>query len=101
MDKHVSHELFVCDCADISHQIVLTTWNFGDGSPTLDLTVKLNIYRPWYQRIFIAIKYLFKFHTEYQFDTVLLNSSNIDRIQKSLEKFKEIDKKALIEDYKF
>lgn len=101
MSKYVNHELFVCDCEDVSHQVVLNTWDFKDGSPMLDLTVKLNIFRPWYERIFIAIKYIFKFNTQNQFDTMILNNENITRFQKSLNEFNKLQKKSLIEDYNF
>ena len=100
MSKYVTHELFVCDCDDISHQFILNTWDFGDGSPSLEANIKLNIYRPWYQRILIAIKYIFKFNSENQFDNIIL-TKDVNKLQKALENFVELNKKALIEDYKF
>lgn len=100
MSNFVNHELFVCNCNDISHQFVLSTWNFNDGSPELEISIKLNHYLPWYKRIFVAFKYLFKLDRG-EYNVVLLNNEDLNRLQKSLESFKKLSEKELVENYKF
>ena|ERR1700748_1755103 len=101
MSKYVSHELFVCDCSEVSHQIILTTWDFKDGSPSLELSIKNNIYLPFYKRAWQAIKYVLKIENRSEYDVVLLNNLEVVRLKESLEKYLDLNKKALIEDYKF
>ena len=93
--KFVEHELFVCDCENISHQMILTTWDFEDGTPSLYISIKLNQFLPWYKRILIAFKYLFKLDIKDEFDVLMLNDDTIDKLQKSLEKFKDLQKNQL------
>lgn len=101
MLNYTEHEIFVCDCSEISHQLVLTTWNFNDGSHELTASIKLNIFQPWYKRILIAFKYLFKTNSQNQFDSILLDDLNINKLQNSLIKFKDLQKKELVENYNF
>lgn len=100
MSKYVTHEIFVCDCENINHQIILTTLNFK-GDVSLEFSIKLNNFQPWYKRIFIAIKYLFKLEDKDEFGSVLLDDANILKLQNSLESFKELQKKELLQNYKF
>lgn len=100
MSEYLENEIFVCDCNDISHQFVLSVSNFGDGNPSLEAYIKLNIFQPWYKRISIALKYLFKIDNQYQFSNLILTNS-VNSLQNSLEKFKKLQEKELIENYKF
>lgn len=100
MPKEVNNELFVCECADLSHQFILTTWDFKDGTPSLDLSIRNNIHLPFYKRVWVAIKYIFKVQSQ-DYDVVLLDHDNVLKLKDSLDKYLELEKSELINNYKF
>jgi len=96
-----NYELFVCNCNDISHQFVISTWNDGYEIPTLNINVKLNSFQPWYKRLLIAIKYLFKIDVKWEYDCVMLDHEKVNKLQNAINNYKVIQYKYLAEDVKF
>lgn len=93
--KYLEHELFVCDCEDISHHFVITYCNDTD-EPSITAQVKLNAWLPWYKRLWIAIKYVFapgicRFG---EYDEVILKPSDAARLQNVVDRLKELRKQG-------
>lgn len=92
----MKHEIFVCDCQEISHQLVLSYDEENIIEPhatysypvSLDVSVKLNIHLSFFKRIWTGIKYIFKFgENAYDFDTVILSDLQVKKLNESLEKY--------------
>ncbi len=95
-NEYVIHELFVCNCEDISHQLILTTWDFKDGDITLDLSIRSNIFLPFYRRIWISIKYILGIQCNNGFDTVILKHDDVLKLQKSLEEYLKLEADSFV-----
>lgn len=88
---YLQHELFVCDCEDLSHQFIITYCNDTDA-PSISVQVKLTTWLPWYKRLWVAIKYLFR-PGECRFgeyDEVLLKRSDAVRLQNVVNRLKDL-----------
>ncbi len=84
-DKIVQ-ELFVCDCGDIHHQMVVTIDTDPDWRMAC-VEVKLNRNLPFWKRICVAFRYLFgKKPSIYgDFDEIILSYKDADRLQKIVD----------------
>lgn len=96
-----NYELFVCNCHNISHQFVISSWDDGDKIPTLDIYVKLNSFQPWYKRLLIAIKFLLKIDVKWEYDCVMLDHEKVNKLQNAIADYKVIECKYFSEDVEF
>ena len=89
---YASHDLFVCDCGDISHQFVISTYKtFGDTSVVVE--VRLNRNLPWYKRLIKGLTYIFGIGKPSRFgdyDEVILDKSHIPALKKTIETLEAI-----------
>lgn len=87
------HKLFVCECTNTSHQVVVTKFSWDDGiephpdDPDLCFTVYANKYLPWYKRFVKAFKFAFGFDEGDFYDTVLFNRENTTELRDLLNDF--------------
>ena len=84
----MKHDLFVCNCHDIDHQLIVTKFedafseNFEDDY--VYLSIGLRRYPSIFRRIYIAVKYLIGLNTEpYHFE-ILLDNFDRERLVKVL-----------------
>lgn len=69
-----------CQCSDFNHTFRFTL-DPSDGELWLD--VRLNRYEPWYRRVWIAVRYVFKRPEAYgHYDITMLREEDYDRISK-------------------
>lgn len=91
-------ELFICDCSDASHQMILQLYDFGKGGKELwrpantncelSMNVYLNSYLGFWKRLWLAIRYTFGYRSKYgEFDVVSLRYEDIPRMKAILDKF--------------
>lgn len=83
--------LFICDCGDIEHNFVVSS-NLEDNEKELYVSIYLSQYRNFFQRVWVAIKYIFGKKSKYgAWDVVILNEENMIRLKKIIEE--ELKKK--------
>lgn len=94
--KYLEHELFICDCEDLSHQFVITYCNDTDD-PSISVSVKLTTWLAWYKRLWVAIKYIFKPTTCRfgEYDEIILKPSDAERLQVVVNKLKALKNKGM------
>jgi len=77
----MEHELFVCACADIEHQMVLS---YFDDEPEVYVSIHLKKHG-FFVRLLTAIKYLFGKQSMYgAFEEIILNDSSVERLNNIL-----------------
>ena len=73
----MEHELFVCTCADIEHQMVLS---YFEDEPEVYVSIHLKKHE-FLKRLLTAIKYLFGKQSIYgAFDEIILNADSVERL---------------------
>ena len=106
-------EIFICNCSDISHNIVFQLWDFGKDNKSLwrpassncelSIHVFLNDYPYFWKRVWLGIKYIFGYKSKFgYYDTVSFRYEDATRIKAILDKFtgrvdeytKKLDEKA-------
>lgn len=89
----MKHEIFVCDCQNLSHQLIisydydnLVNSNENTFYPLqLDFSIRLNSFLSFYKRLWTGIKYIFQFGEEkYDYDVVILPDDEVKRLQECL-----------------
>ena len=92
-------EIFICDCSDISHNVVFQLWDFGKdlSSPLwrpacsnceLSMHVFLNDYPYFWKRVWLGIRYIFGYKSKFgHYDTVSFRYEDIPRMKAILDKF--------------
>jgi hypothetical protein len=80
------HELFVCNCEDTSHQLIIT--KPVDHSEWDEKEIYLNIHlngHSFWHRLILAVKFLIGHKSRYgEFDTIILDLDNMKKLRKSL-----------------
>lgn len=79
---------FECACTTFDHSV---RFEVDNEMGTISLSVPLNHWRPWYHRIWLALKYVFAKTERYgHYDTVQLNPEDYDRIRSLLDASEKI-----------
>ena len=87
MTKQYS-ELFVCRCGEMDHNIIFQTTDFGNNAE-LSVHITLNPNNKFVRRVWSAIKYVFNIGIPYyHYDEILINYSDLPRLQTVLDNFK-------------
>jgi len=83
-------ELFICDCGDVEHQFIIS---YDSEDKEIYISVHLRNYMSFFQRIIIAIKYIFGKKSIYgAFDVVILNKNQIIELRDCLnQKIKDFN----------
>jgi len=98
----MKHEIFICDCQNLSHQLILSydeenlieTNEKYSYPEQLDVSVRLNSFLPFFKRIWVAIKYIFQFGEEkYDYDVVCMPDEEVRRLQECLGFYLSIGRK--------
>lgn len=89
MDVNLKHELFVCACEDVDHQMIIGMF---DDEPELYVSIHL-VRAGFFRRLWTGIKYILGKKSKYgDFDEILLEKKDIDRLRQILDR--EIKPKA-------
>jgi len=90
-------EVFVCDCSDVSHNIIFQLWDFGKdgdlGRPAntnceLTVHVPLNETNGFWKRVWLAIRYIFGYKSKYgHYDVMMIRYEDVPRMKAILDKF--------------
>jgi len=74
---------FECTCSTFDHNV---RWEVDPEMGHISISVPLNHWRPWWKRLAIAVKYVFKSTERYgHYDTVELNPHDYPRIRALLD----------------
>jgi hypothetical protein len=77
MMQPVNTEYFSCSCHSAEHTL---RFDYDPDDGELYTTVYLHAYRPWYQRVWLAVKYVFGRNRRYgDFDCFTLDPRDRDR----------------------
>jgi hypothetical protein len=80
-----------CDCSSFDHSV---RFNIDNELGHVYMDVPLKQWRPFYQRVWLAIKYIFGYTAKYgHYDTVILKQRDYDKIREILTESEEIIKK--------
>ena len=72
----MENDIFICDCEDIEHQLVVSR---DVDEKELTLSIHLSQYQNFFQRIWVAIKYVFGKKSIYgAWDVIILNEKKND-----------------------
>ena len=99
MNKDFKHHALVCDCGDSRHQIMFNWFqDFPHEPEILYMEPLLNIYKPWYSRLWQCVRYMLKKDDGY-FDVVILDHERtqelIDFLQTRLDYYKNVTAKEV------
>ena len=82
MTKPWTKQYFECACHSSEHTIAFIIDEYDvDNGCDLYTEVQLINWRPWYKRIWPAIKYLFNVEPVCRWDSWLMNEDDITRLQ--------------------
>ena len=79
-----------CDCRNLDDLVVMEydENDFKDRCYEMTFDYRLNHFQPWYKRIWIAFKYIFKrSHSNFHFSEIILNRQTIRRIHEFTGEF--------------
>jgi hypothetical protein len=78
-----------CECRDANHTIAFVI--DSDEAPTLFyVETQLNPYHTVWKRIWLAIKYVFGYNSEYgHWDTAMIAPKDVDRIEALLTEYRK------------
>jgi hypothetical protein len=89
----IEHQLFVCECNDPGHQLIVTKFTYRDitdyennyiETNDISLTIGLIHDLPFFKRIWVALRYLFKLRSDpYQME-IILSPENTKALATSL-----------------
>lgn len=86
-------EYFDCDCSDFRH-VFRFVLDADDGE--LWLEVQLNLWLPWYLRLWHAVRYVFGKPRMYgHYDVTALRKDDFARLQALLARAEQLQQKAL------
>ena len=79
MGKFHQAEFFECECQSDEH---VFKFSYDKEEGDFYLAVYLNQYRRWYQRVWVAVKYVFGYKSKFgHFDTTLVNQEDTKRLR--------------------
>ena len=80
----MENDIFICDCEDIEHQLVVSR---DVDEKELTLSIHLSQYQNFFQRILVAIKYVFGKKSIYgAWDVIILNEKKMIKLKNLIEK---------------
>ena len=80
----MENDIFICDCEDIEHQLVVSR---EVDEKELTLSIHLSQYQNFFQRIWVAIKYVFGKKSIYgAWDVIILNEKKMIKLKNLIEK---------------
>ena len=86
-------ELFISECGDPSHQLIISADKETTEGPCAFISVHLNREHNIFKRIWYAIKYVFGARSIYgDFDEIIINPNDADRLQKVVDFLKKHQK---------
>jgi hypothetical protein len=76
-----------CDCGDNNHLFKFSYHPSDDYDiGSLSLSVQLNQYHSWYERVWLAIKYVFGYTSNFgHWDCTLMDSRSVEKLSKFIE----------------
>lgn len=80
------HETFYCECENPEHMFRIKAGADGKAYHALEFSVHLNHYLPWYKRVWLALKYVFRVGDDH-FDTVMLDVRDVRHLRDCVEDF--------------
>jgi len=94
--KYFTTEHFECQCSSDEHTLKFTLDETTGDFDDLEIwtSVFLNQYRPWWKRLWVAVRYIFGYKSRYgDWDCFIMRGEDIDRMMKMLQKYKDLEAK--------
>lgn len=84
-EKHLKEDVVLCNCSSIEHQF---SFSYNPEEKEIYLSVFLNQYRTWWQRVWVGIKYVFGYNSKYgHWDSVSLDRKDVVELRDNFNKF--------------
>ena len=88
-----SSEVFRCACGHLNHMVVCNVYSF-DEPAMFSLSVTADNYVRWYERIWVAIKYIFGYPSLSWHD-VILDDTSVYNLGKKIEYYNHLKTESL------
>ena len=79
IDKDVV-EYFTCECTSSDHMVIVGVYTYTDDNPEFYMQVTADNFLPFYKRVWVAIKYIFR-QPSLKWHDVLLSNKDVYRLQ--------------------
>lgn len=91
MTDLLKREFFECSCHSMEHTVAFTMEHYPDEAiAELSLEVQLIQWKPWYRRVWPAVKYLFNIKASSgHWDSWLLHYNDVDRLAQMVNYIKD------------
>lgn len=81
---------FECQCGSDEHTLRFT---LDEKEKEIYTSVYLNCWRPWHKRIWLAVKYIFRYTCKYgHFDCYLMKNEDVKRMREMLDDFDRMER---------
>lgn len=86
---------FDCQCDNFDHVIRFT---YDRNPPEISVEVRMNDWLPWWKRVILALKYIFKMHRGLGMDynLSLLKKDDLPKLENMIEQLFQDEKEDLI-----
>jgi hypothetical protein len=82
-------ELFVCECHDNHHMVVVSIYDCQKHPPEFSISVTADCHLVWYRRVWAAVKYAFG-QPSLSWHDVLLSEADVTRLQNCISHYGKI-----------
>lgn len=98
MEDNFKSNLVICNCGDVSHQLIISTFEFKNSKAEdrIDCFIQVHLTKfGFFERIKHAIKYIFGFQCKFgAFDEIVIDENNAQKIKESMEYYLLKSKKS-------
>ena len=89
MEPKFEQDLVICSCGDISHQLIISTFEYTTSSGKDDIDCFIQIYlskHNFWNRLIFGFKYIFGFQSKFgAFEEIVVNQENATKIKNCME----------------
>lgn len=91
MKPKFEQDLVVCSCGDVSHQLIISIFDYttSSGKNQADCFLQIHLNKlSFFERIKVAFKYIFGFQCKYgAFNEVIIDKTNAEKIKNCMEMY--------------
>lgn len=99
MKPKFEQDLVICSCGDVSHQLIISTFEYvnskGENEIDCFIQIHLNKHNFW-NRLKIAIKYIFGLQSKFgAFEEIVVDKKNAEKIKNCMQTYLTKSEKAI------
>jgi hypothetical protein len=87
--EHKDLKVFLsCECSDPEHIVIVSVWDWDDSHPDFNISVQARNWKPFYKRVWAALKYIFG--ADLVWDDVLVDRKDIPKLQAAIDHYNNL-----------